>query len=392
MSLILQVMDKLTLLQSAERYVADWYLEHANSKLSFHNMALAKRLVHRIEELGVGQSLPASVIQDAQVAALFSQVGYAINYDQPIDASWNKLQAFLSTMDLSNDEKMQIAHCLVPKQSTVSPVADLFQDAWVSHVLGDGLDTYLPLYRMEVQLMRKETMNKATARAWFYTQIKEANLKASFAKAKYASILTENKANLELQVSKKKARGEQEAQLFGGIARAQPSREIQTFFRTSFEYHTKLIGISDNKARIMISVNSILVSVFISLLTYNYQKVATSLTPMVIVPIIIFLIAAVGSLIFAILSSRPNLPYGATQPNEQLFSFMDFTKLDKDEYQKQMDMMLQDGASIFRSMTSALYYLGKILDRKYKYLTISYNIFMVGFVVSVVMFMVTYFL
>jgi len=153
-----------------------------------------------------------------------------------------------------------------------------------------------------------------------------------------------------------------------------------------------LIDISDNKARIMISVNSILVSVLISLLTYNYQRVATSVNPMVIVPILIFLIAAVGSLIFAILSSRPNLPSGVAQPNEQLFSFMDFIKLSKDEYQKQMDRMLRDGASIFASMTAALYFLGEIVDRKYKYLTISYNIFMVGFVVSVVMFMVTYFL
>ncbi len=392
MSFILQVMDKLTLLQAAERYIADWYLKHANSKLSFHNLALSKRLVLRIEELGLGQSLNPAIIQDAQIAALFSQVGYAINYEQPVDASWNKLQAFLSTMDLPNEDKIQIANCLVPKQSLASKAADLYQDAWVTHVLGDGLETYLPLYRMEQQLMRKETINKSAARSWFYTQIKDANLNSSFAKAKYQSILTENRASLELQVSKRKARVEQETQLFGGIARTQPSREVQTFFRTSFDYHTKLVDISDNKARIMISVNSILVSVLISLLTYNYQRVASSINPMVIVPILIFLIAAVGSLIFAILSSRPNLPRGVAHANEQLFSFMDFIKLGKDEYQRQMDLMLRDGSSIFASMTAALYFLGEILDRKYKYLTISYNIFMVGFVVTVVMFLVTYFL
>jgi len=384
-------MDKPTLLKTAERYVADWYLEHGSSKLSFHNMTLSKRLVERIEELGTGQSLPPAIIQNAQVAALFSQIGYVLNYDQPVDASWNKLQAFLGTTDLSNEEKINIANCLVTNQSAGS-AGVLYQDAWVSHVLGDSLATYLALYRMEIQLVRNEEINKAKARAWFYSQIKQASLVSSFAKAKYQTVLTENRANLELQVNKSNARQEKESQLFGGISRQQPSREVQTFFRTSFDYHTKLVDISDNKARIMISVNSILVSVLISLLTYNYQRVATSVNPMVIVPILIFLIAAVGSLIFAILSSRPNLPNGVAQSNEQLFSFMDFIKLGKGEYQKQMNVMLRDGSAIFASMTAALYFLGEILDRKYKYLTISYNIFMVGFVVSVVMFMVTYFL
>jgi len=385
-------MDKFTLLQRAERYVADWYLNHSSTQLSFHNVALSKNLMVRIEELGVGQALPTSIIQDAQIAALFSQVGYAIQYDQPINASWKEMRIFLETKDVSDEQKNQITNCLVPNQALDMQVAELYQDAWVSHVLGDGLATYLPLYRTEVQLMRKEIVNKATARSWFYTQIKEAKLSSGYAKAKYQTILTENRASLELQVAKSNAKLEAETQLFGGISRQQPSREVQTFFRTSFDYHTKLVDISDNKARIMISVNSILVSVLISLLTYNFQRVATSVNPMVIVPILIFLIAAVGSLIFAILSSRPNLPSGVGQSNEQLFSFMDFIKLGKEEYQKQMNLMLRDGASIFASMTSALYYLGEILDRKYKYLTISYNIFMVGFVVSVGMFMVIYFL
>lgn len=385
-------MNRLDLLISAERYVADWFLKHPVPSLTFHNMALSKRLVLRIEELGAGHNIQNNTIVEAQIAALFSQTGYALNYEQPVDGSWKVLQDFLDTTNLSQDDKLRIANCLVITQSPDSVVSALYLDAWVSHVLGDGMDIYLPLLRTEMQLMRKETVSKAIPRAWFYSQIRNAKLQANFAKAKYQSILVENRANLERQIAKVQTKQENEAQLFGGITRQQPNREVQTFFRTSFDYHTKLIDISDNKARIMISVNSILVSVLISLLTYNYQRVATSVNPMVIVPILIFLIAAVGSLIFAILSSRPNLPSSGAQPNEQLFSFMDFVKLGKDEYQKQMDVMLRDGSAIFSSMTAALYFLGEILDRKYKYLTISYNIFMVGFVVSVLMFMVTYFL
>ncbi|MCB9331839.1 MAG: hypothetical protein H6574_12215 [Lewinellaceae bacterium] len=44
---------------------------------------------------------------------------------------------------------------------------------------------------------------------------------------------------------------------------------IQTYFRANYANHIRLSAIADNKAHIMISVNSILLSVAISLLTYQ---------------------------------------------------------------------------------------------------------------------------
>ena len=38
-------------------------------------------------------------------------------------------------------------------------------------------------------------------------------------------------------------------------------------------------------------------------------------------------------------------------------------------------------------MTRDLYFLGKVLDKKYRFLTMSYNIFMVGFVATVLTFL-----
>jgi hypothetical protein len=39
-------------------------------------------------------------------------------------------------------------------------------------------------------------------------------------------------------------------------------------------------------------------------------------------------------------------------------------------------------------MVRDLYFLGKVLDKKYRYLSISYTVFMVGFVTTVVSFLV----
>jgi len=52
--------------------------------------------------------------------------------------------------------------------------------------------------------------------------------------------------------------------------------------------------------------------------------------------------------------------------------------------------MFRDSELIYGNMVRDLYFLGKVLDQKYKYLAMSYDVFMVGFVVTVITFMITY--
>jgi len=47
---------------------------------------------------------------------------------------------------------------------------------------------------------------------------------------------------------------------------------------------------------------------------------------------------------------------------------------------------------MYGNMTRDLYYLGKVLDKKYRLLTMSYNIFMVGFATTVLFFLIALFL
>jgi hypothetical protein len=51
-----------------------------------------------------------------------------------------------------------------------------------------------------------------------------------------------------------------------------------------------------------------------------------------------------------------------------------------------------DGELLYGNLTRDLYFLGKVLDKKYRYLTISYNVFMVGFIVTVMTFLLVLFI
>ena len=51
-----------------------------------------------------------------------------------------------------------------------------------------------------------------------------------------------------------------------------------------------------------------------------------------------------------------------------------------------MGELMKDKDYLYSSMTKDLYFLGKVLNRKYKLLRLTYLVFMVGIIVSVISF------
>jgi hypothetical protein len=182
---------------------------------------------------------------------------------------------------------------------------------------------------------------------------------------------------------------------FNGLERKIPLRAIQSFLRTNYRNHIELSAIADNKANIMISVNSILISVLITLL--SYRNIGET-NPKIMLPVVIFLVSGLFSLLFAVLAARPKitrLPFD-TQTQDlskaNIIFFGNFVQLDLPTYEKAMDRLFREGELLYGNMVRDLYFLGQVLDRKYRFLTVSYTVFMVGFIASVILFIATLFL
>ena len=84
-----------------------------------------------------------------------------------------------------------------------------------------------------------------------------------------------------------------------------PDRTIETMFRTTSSNSQRLSNQADAKAHILISVNSIVISVLLSLLVRRLDEYS-SLT----IPVIMFLIVNLVTITFSILATRPNIPKG----------------------------------------------------------------------------------
>ena len=84
-----------------------------------------------------------------------------------------------------------------------------------------------------------------------------------------------------------------------------PERGIETMFRVSSSNHQRLSDMADNKAHIMITVNSIILSAVISLLLRKLDE-----NSYLMIPTFMLLAASLITIIFSILATRPTIPNG----------------------------------------------------------------------------------
>src|SRR4051812_5839480 len=145
------------------------------------------------------------------------------------------------------------------------------------------------------------------------------------------------------------------------------SKGIQTMLRLTSENHLKLSDMADHKANILISVNSIIISVILGVLLRKLQE-----EPALTIPTIIFLIVAVSTIVISILATRPKLNSGKFSSQDiinkktNLLFFGNFHKATYEEYDTAMRKMMQDPDYLYGSLIKDIYQLGIVLGRKYK--------------------------
>ena len=169
-------------------------------------------------------------------------------------------------------------------------------------------------------------------------------------------------------------------------------RTIVAMFRIMSENHVSLSQMADSKANIMISVNTIVISIMVSVLLGKLQ-----FYPEYIIPTILLVVPCLGAVIFAILATRPNVTAGTFTKEDiqhkevNLLFFGNFFRMELPEYDWAMRELMKDKEYLYGSMIKDIYFLGVVLARKYKLIRISYNIFMFGLVIAILGFCAAFF-
>ena len=176
------------------------------------------------------------------------------------------------------------------------------------------------------------------------------------------------------------------------ILKKKKGKGKETLFRVAYRNQTALIRIADNKANIIISINTMIVSSIIAVTGYGVvaDKIAIDKTA-VIVPITLIILSCLVSVIIAIQAARPKLirnnGAGDQKEKSSLLFFGVISHYSQKQYLDQMNTLLTSDADIYETMTIDLYNQGLILSRKYRLLNYAYRIFMLGFILSVLLFL-----
>jgi hypothetical protein len=110
------------------------------------------------------------------------------------------------------------------------------------------------------------------------------------------------------------------------------------------------------------------------------------------VPILILVISALLSVIFAIMSARPNVTNKNVdyktikQKKTSPLFFGNFVSLKLADFIRDLEQLREKQTLLYDNMGVDIYYLGQVLANKYSLLRVSYTIFMGGLIFTVVSF------
>jgi len=362
----------------------------------YHNLVHTQETVEAASELCDGMKLVKADREVVMLAAWLHDAGYVDAVENHEEASAGRAQVFLREMSYPDERIAQVVGCIlatkIPQQPSTVP-EQIVCDADLLHI---GQKKFLErsnLLRLETE---RRTGTLFTDEEWLNINVDFVARHAfhtPYAKAEYSRRRTKNLIALQEQLRGQSEKGKQRdaKQEVKKERERIPERGIETMFRTVPQNHLSLSSMADNKANLMISTNSIIISIVFGLLV---SKLDTN--PHLIIPTMILLAVCLTAMIFAILVTRPNVTTGRfsrediEQKRANLLFFGNFHSMPLQDFEWGMNEMMRDREYLYGSMIRDLFFLGKVLGKKYRYLRICYTIFMYGLIVAVVAFVLAF--
>lgn len=168
-------------------------------------------------------------------------------------------------------------------------------------------------------------------------------------------------------------------------------RGIQTLFRTAMSNHYTLNAMVDKKANILLTVNSIILSLTIGGFLGGRQIEVGH--PLQEAAVLVLLIGSIISIFISIQAIRPNKTQGhfteADIRNKKgnLLFYGNFYKMSLKDFEWGMLQVLNDSDYLYTTMTRDMYYLGQVLGRKNRLITLSLNVFLIAISASVILYL-----
>lgn len=374
------------LLNKVEAYASKLLTEDLPAVFVYHNLTHTQEVVASSRELAEALSISEEDKCIVEAAAWFHDLGYIKSTCNHEASSCEYARAFLEKEDVEVSTIEKIEGCITATKMPQEPkslLEEIICDADLNKLAKKGFYKRGLLLQQEWKDLEISCPSKAEN--WIEHTLEflaSHKFHTSFAKKEWTKKKEKNIIRLQ---EKLEELNPQKKQKLG--------RGVETMFRTTSRNHIQLSAIADNKANLMLSINAIIISVVISVLVPNLSTDKT-----LAIPTILLLAVCVISVIFATISTIPKVTQGTFTKQDildkkaNLLFFGNFHSVPLEDFQWGIEELMKDEDYLYSSMAKDLYFLGQVLDRKYKYLRICYRVFMFGLIVSVVAFVAAFLL
>lgn len=410
-------MTNQLLIQNAEQYVRQLFASRVKEVFTFHTISHTEGVVNACMMMATHYQLSEEEQTALLVAAWFHDTGYSKGTPENHEAESKAIAStYLRGKETPDTLIEKVMGCIEATKMPQSPrnlIEQILCDADLYHLGTSDFATEAKLLRRELMELGGKEIRKKDWRQNNIQFLQQHSYFTEYARRKLEPVKQEHLQQLLERESTKKKKdtiGEpapeiktvppetktmeapiEEKTKKDKEKESRTERGVATMFRIMSDNHVSLSQMADSKANIMISVNTIVLSILVSVLFSKLQYY-----PQFIIPTIILCAVCLCAIIFAILATRPSVNKGTFNPEDvqqkkiNLLFFGNFFKMALPDYEWAMKEMMNDREYLYGSMIKDIYFLGKVLAKKYRFLRLSYNIFMFGMIASVAAFIIAF--
>lgn len=398
-----------SILTEVRKYVSEYFKAKLPEEYVYHDWGHTTQVVKACRELGEAYHLSEDDLTALELAAWFHDLGYTEGPTNHEERSAQHLAEYAIGKAIAPAVLANAQACIRATKMPQQPkqlIEQIICDADLSHLGNDNYWDRTRRVRQELMVIQNKIF---TEDEWLEFELEfmdKHSYKTAIAndlygkqKIKHTKQLKKLQGQLfpellDLNGGKKKKKKKKKKKAANKrIKELKLGRGVETMYRTTYRTHVNLSSIADNKANIMLSINAIIISIVISTLVPSFDD-----NPKLIIPTIILITVCLTAVVFATLSTRPKITEGKftrediQKKRSNLLFFGNFYNMPLQDFHWGMMEMIKDSDFLYSSMTRDLYFLGVVLAKKYRYLSICYSIFMYGLILSVIAFGIVFML
>lgn len=393
----------MKLLKNTEDYVRKVFAEKLDSRFTYHNLEHTLGVVNASKIIAEKEGFDSDDMEILIVAAWFHDIGYIKSTIDHEEHSKTIATDFLKKENCTETFINQVKECIdatkIP-QHPKNKISRVLSDADAYHLSQDSFIEASLMLRKERNTLNNTKISKSDFLKLSLEFIKAHQYHTEYGKKYLCNLKEQNQIKLESLIKEmednpdildelkakngKKDKTDKPKSLYS-------SKGAESMFRLTARNQINLSAIADNKANIMITINTLILSAVVTLLVRKITE-----NPNLLIPTFILFSSCIISIIFAILATLPKISSGTFTKEDihnrkvNLLFFGNFFKMNLEEYDWAVREMIKEDDYLYGNMIKDQYYLGLVLARKYRMIRICYMIFMFGFTMSIMAFAITF--